>query len=527
MMNDRRVALKLRFSQRLLLLIVLCSLSSFVLEGKEAELTILSLNDTHSHLFGWEDAQGLRFIGGAARWKTIIDEVREEGNEVLVLHAGDFVTGSDANYLVNHQPDWNRLPSYGYRGLLDIPVLHMIGVDAVCLGNHEFDFGLAWLAKILEPAQFPILSANLELFPVPRTDEYQNFQKSIKPYALFSKGDLSVAVIGLTTDEFIKTSQVRMHDPEQSVRDVLATIGPDIDLVVVLSHLGYERDVALAQAVEGIDIIIGGHSHTTLHDPVFAGSTIITQTGAYGAYVGKLDVAVEGGTVTRMQYELIRNDASIAEDPMVSSYLDESLKIWQSDKIYDSDNARQSALGALVTRAMLENTKADIAISMGRLYAGELPAGLVTPESFFSVFWPYQIRSYGPEKDLSPRQVLDIINGIAPRIARTLLPSAKAIANLVHLTVPTQTIDRIFAFNDTLVGTPEFFQIAGVESSSPANDVYVVLDFQSYKLLVEQRVLDSAIPITIEKTELFELVLQALNGEMDLLGGVTHAKNHQ
>lgn len=496
--------------KRTVFIMLACSACLFPLTSKEGQFTILSLNDTHSHLFSYVDGAKQKTYGGAARWKSIIDDVKHQVDDVLVLHGGDFLTGSDSNYLIEHSPNWERLPTYGYRGMLDIPILDMIGVDAACLGNHEFDYGLPWLLKLVRDADFNVLSANLEYSPIPLTDEFAR-SESIKGYALFERSGLKIAVIGLTTDEFIKTSQLRIRKPEQVVRQILGELEGRVDFVVVLSHLGYERDVELAKAVKGIDIIVGGHTHTTLREAVKIGDTLITQTGAYGESIGRLDIVVRDSRIIDYDYRLIPVELSLPEDFEVATFLQHALDIGFLQQSYSSDFSTLSDLGRFVSEILMERYSAEAAITMSRMAQGTLPDGQMTPERFFSVFWPYRLRSYGPEKDMTVRQVLDIIQGVAPRIAKKLLYIAEGLSNIVIATMPVDALTKIVDANAKLAGLPEFLQILVSGQALSDGSVRAVMDFQSYRMLYEMGLIDASVPREVKEQELFEVMLEKLS----------------
>jgi 2',3'-cyclic-nucleotide 2'-phosphodiesterase (5'-nucleotidase family) len=169
------------------------------------------MNDTHSHLYPWKDEGNGREYGGAARWATLIKSIRQEAENTIFLHAGDMLTGSDGNYLTSMRPNWERLPGYGYRGLLDIPLFAMLGLDAAVFGNHEFDYGLYWNYHLFKDAPFDMLGANLALRLSPAGDFYA--APYFAPYKIYRKGPFSIGVIGLGTDEYIKTMQLEVRDP--------------------------------------------------------------------------------------------------------------------------------------------------------------------------------------------------------------------------------------------------------------------------------------------------------------------------
>jgi len=508
-MNER--FFRISKMQKILATLLVVLVMGFSLGAADGTFTILSLNDTHSHLLPWYDSVKQHEHGGAARWATIINNVKAEGKDVLVLHGGDFVQGTAHHYLIEHSPNWERLPHYGYRGLVDIPVFNMIGIDALCLGNHEFDYGLQWLKRLVSKAEFDVLSANIDFLPVPKTDEYAKANMK-KPYSLFERDGITIAVIGLTTDEFNKSSQVRVQDPVEAVRVSIQEIGAKASVFVVLSHLGYEKDIELARALPGIDIIVGGHSHTTLQEPTYIGKTIITQAGALGRFIGRLDVVVENSMVIDSSFRLIPADFSVPQDKEVVKFISDYLTIGSLDVPLSSDIHKQSSMGAYVSEELRKSVDADYGLFSSGFALGELRAGAVTPEDFFTIFVPHRNRDFGPGQDMTPNQVLDILHGRTPRFARQLLTISETLMAVMRVTVSRSVMDEIFVFNEGLIGTSEYLQISKIQPEGMNETIDLAMDLQTYRFLYGEGLLDKSMPYKAYEHEIFDVVLEAIKG---------------
>lgn len=243
-------------------------------------LTIAHMNDTHSALEASDENLVLPLngtprivrakLGGFARLKTALDDLRTRQKHVLTLHAGDAVQGT--------------LYFNVFNGVADVDLLNGLGVDAMALGNHEFDRGPALLAALLDLALFPVLSANMDATAEPA------LAGRIRPYAIRQFGGQRVAIIGTTTPTTPRITadvgQVRFADPATSLRTIMQELkAQDIRTVVVLSHNGYEEDLHLARTVPGIDIIVGGHSHTLLGDRASLATLGLTPAGPYPTQV--------------------------------------------------------------------------------------------------------------------------------------------------------------------------------------------------------------------------------------------------
>ncbi len=276
--------------------------------AKELTLTILHINDTHSH---WDpsrikikvDGKNSTYVyaGGYAKIANFVKEVRAKEKNVLFLHGGDFLVGT--------------IYFSQFDGLGDIKILNEMGFDAAVLGNHEFDKGAEKLAKnIVDNAKFPLLSANIDFSGIP------DLKEKIKPYIIKEIDGEKVGIIGLTTPDTEKISnpgnKVKFEDyiaVAQKMVDELKEKG--VNKIIVLSHLGYRNDKILAEKVEDIDIIVGGHSHTLLGSfgklhlfsqgpyPTVIGNNgkpvLIVQAWEYGKVVGDLKVKFDdNGVIT-------------------------------------------------------------------------------------------------------------------------------------------------------------------------------------------------------------------------------------
>jgi 2',3'-cyclic-nucleotide 2'-phosphodiesterase (5'-nucleotidase family) len=166
--------------------------------------------------------------------------------------------------------------------------------DAAVLGNHEFDNGTSYIREFRKIADFPLLSANV----------LENGELvADAPTALLDIDGMRVGIIGITTSDAIHQEGVSFLSPEEVVATYVPALDEQADLIVALSHLGYERDRELAIASEGIDIIVGGHTNTKLEVPVRVGSTWIVQAGRWGLFLGELDLTLDMETEELLSVE--------------------------------------------------------------------------------------------------------------------------------------------------------------------------------------------------------------------------------
>jgi len=270
-----------------LLFLLLCVLSVTA----RTPLTLLHTNDTHSQLEPYPAGDGYDAgKAGVLRRETLIRQIRSETDHVLVLDAGDFVQGSAYFNL--------------FKGDAEMALMNFLKLDAVTLGNHEFDNGVDSLVKMLRKANFPVVCTN---YDVSKTE----LRNVIKPWLIVNRGKIRIGIVGADVNPkgLVTPSNfegVVYLDPISTLETRAAWLKKkkNCDIVICLSHLGFENDngrpddLTLAEKSRNIDVIIGGHTHTYLKTPVLrmnlnGDSVIINQVGKGGSYIGRIDLEVE------------------------------------------------------------------------------------------------------------------------------------------------------------------------------------------------------------------------------------------
>lgn len=351
-------------------------------------LTILHFNDFHGNVLVPESEEGEEEpLGGIARLASAVDAIRAEnqqrGVQTLVLVAGDVVQGTPLSTV--------------FKGEVEFRALNALGVDACVVGNHEFDFGTPNLHTLVELAQFPVLSANIRR----KSDGELAFESGRR----FEVGPEIVAVIGLTTPETRVTTMPSnvanfdFEDPAEALGVQIEQLSAERDpLAIALTHLGEAQDRELAEQVAGIDVIVGGHSHTRLDEPVEVGNALIVQAGAYGEYLGRLDLTVSDGAVVDYEYELLPIDGSWAEQEevaaVVAEYQGELSEAMQEvvgrtevalDGVREHVRSRETNLGNAITDAMRLVSGAPIALENGGGIRASIDEGEITLEEVLQV----------------------------------------------------------------------------------------------------------------------------------------------
>jgi len=248
------------------------------INAQNHELVIIHTNDTHSQIEPFTYKADTN-VGGILRREAYIAEVRQNHPQVLLLDAGDFSQGT---------PYFNF-----FKGYVEVTMMNQLGYDAATLGNHEFDNGSAELAKRIKKAKFPVLCCNYQF-------HNKALKRAMKEYTIIEKEGLKIGIFGLGVNLNSLVSpeiaqEVTYLDPVPEAKRVVAKLqAKHCDMIICLSHLGLKddsfTDKDLAQAVPEIDIIIGGHSHTELQQPIVIGKTRICQMANQGRCVGELTV---------------------------------------------------------------------------------------------------------------------------------------------------------------------------------------------------------------------------------------------
>lgn len=377
--------------------------------GKEGSirLCVLHTNDIHGHIAperveGWKEPSG-----GAAVLAGCVRELRRErgsaGIPVLLLDAGDIFMGTPEGHVS--------------RGAAVIEVMNAAGYDALTIGNHEFDRGVETLEHLAASASFPFLCANIDGEPPP----------FLGPFIIREFEGVRVGIIGILTPETPsivmpgKTGSIRFTEPAPAVarcRDALRERGADV--IIVLSHQGLGADMELAGEVEGIDAIIGGHTHTLLESPVQhpVTGTLVCQAGSSGRYLGVLDMEIAAGNrqVIHSDYEIIplsegRCPPDAEVQKIVSSWrarageqFDEV--VGRSSVTLVGSDTGACRLGTMIAESMRAATDARIAFHNSFGIRAPLHRGEITCRDVYTIM-PFDNTLYTME--LSGEQLIQIV----------------------------------------------------------------------------------------------------------------------
>jgi len=370
-------------------------------------LTVMHTNDTHAHL------------DNIARRAAAIDRIRSEAPNNLLLDSGDVFSGT--------------LYFTQYQGQADLEFMNMLGYDAMALGNHEFDKGPQGLAKFLTGSyaegyrtapQFPLVNANFDFSSEPALSSLAQttvaeegvdlLDGRIYPAVILDVNGEKVGILGLDTEDTEEISSpgnnININDAFTAAENAVSELtNKGINKIIALIHLGWDRDLQLAQEVEGIDIIVGGHSHTEPADyPAVVDAantpTVVVQAGEHGQLLGRLNVSFDANGNIIQQNGLLLDVTTFAEDTAVAARLSEYAEPLEEfkntvvgstlvllDGVRENVRTKETNLGNLIADAMLEKAApagATLAITNGGGIRESIDAGEITLGEVLTVM-PY------------------------------------------------------------------------------------------------------------------------------------------
>lgn len=232
------------------------------------ELVIVHTNDFHGHI------QETKKYAGAARIAAEVKAIRQQNESVIFLDAGDAISGTPVSSMFEGEPIFE--------------VMNTMGYDVGLLGNHEFDHGYRKIERFRDLVDHPLLTANAY--------GPDGALLGDAPYVILDVAGISVGVIGLVTQDApihfspVGNEGLTFASPAERLTSLIPSIRPRVDVLILLAHIGHEEELALAERFQAIDVIIGGHSHTLVEQPVQVGRTAVAQAHHYGTHLGLIRV---------------------------------------------------------------------------------------------------------------------------------------------------------------------------------------------------------------------------------------------
>lgn len=358
------------------------------------ELTILHSNDLHGDFLS-EDQNG-KHVGGISLLSGYINKVRTETPNTIYAIAGDMFRGS----VIDSE----------FQGMSTIEIMNLLSPDVVALGNHELDYGIANLIFLERCAQFPIVNANLYITTTGT--------RLFRPYKIIKIGGMRVLFIGVLTESILDGAKNdRLLGTFVNVQEAATEVGKicnahkniQIDLTVLLTHIGYEEDKRLASLLDpewGVDAIVGGHSHTLVDRPEKVNNILITQAGSGSDMIGRFDLKVDTDTKSIVSYEwssvpiddkhCVRDEAL---DKLINGYKTETDKKYRRflthlpRALTHPERKRETEVGNLFSDMMAKSLGVDIAF-VGSGSLRELSFGPIVDYGALCEMYPYNDSVY-------------------------------------------------------------------------------------------------------------------------------------
>jgi 5'-nucleotidase/UDP-sugar diphosphatase len=356
---------------------------------RSKKFTILHSNDMHGDFFAENVEERGKLIGGLSLLSGYINKVRKEEENVLYVISGDMLQGS----IIDSE----------YKGISTIEIMNYLAPDVVALGNHEFDYGLPHLLFLERVANFPIVNANLYI------KKYN--KRLMNPYIVLNVAGFDILFTGIITEKVMDSistdilvgSFITLEEAKREVGKICnAYKNDDIDLTVLLTHIGFESDIKLAKMLKrewGVDMIIGGHSHTILDKPKKQNKILITQAGVGTDQIGRFDIEVDDATnsIIKSKWQLIPIDENLAKpDKKLEEFIDSfktkvdrkynTLLCKFAKKLTHPKREIETSLGNLIADAFAETAQCDVMfVGSGSIRVKEL-GPLVTLKDFLACF---------------------------------------------------------------------------------------------------------------------------------------------
>ena len=349
-------------------------------------LTIVQLNDSHAYfdlhqeLF-WQSGQAVyRPAGGYARIAELVRQIRAANQErVLFCDCGDTLHGTH--------------PALKTQGQALIPILNALGLDAMT-AHWEFAYGPATFKQRAAELNYPMLAINVY--------DQATKERLFLPHTVKEIGGLRIGLVGIASNIVDKTM------PPSYSEGLHFTLGQEefppiidvlraqekVDLIVLISHLGFPQDMKLLSNVQGIDVCLSGHTHNRLTKPVLQGKTLLIQSGCHGSFLGRLDLEVDDGQIVDYRHQLIEVEASTLPDPVVDDLIRQALAPYQDElstvvgetaTALNRATMLEATMDNFLLQALLESTGAQVAFSNGWRYGAPVISGKVTLNDLYNM----------------------------------------------------------------------------------------------------------------------------------------------
>ena len=354
--------------------------------GNKKSLTIIQLNDSHAYfdlhqeLFWKGGLATYRPAGGYARIAALVKQIRAERQDnVLFCDCGDTLHGT--------------YPALKTQGQALIPILNSLGLDAMT-AHWEFAYGPKIFKQRATELNYPMLAINIY--------DQATKDRFFSPFSIKEIGGLRIGLVGIACNIVDKTMPPSYSEGLEftlgreelpPIIDILRT-QEKVDLIVLISHLGFPQDMQLMSEIQGIDVCLSGHTHNRLYKPALQGKTLVIQSGCHGSFLGCLDLEIEGGSVVDYRHQLIEVDGNIKPDPIIDDLVRHALAPFQEElstvvgrtaTALNRATTLETTMDNFLLQAMLESTGAQIAFSNGWRFGAPIIPGDVTVNDLYNM----------------------------------------------------------------------------------------------------------------------------------------------
>ncbi len=349
-------------------------------------LTVVQLNDSHAYFdlhqeIFWEGSKAVyRPVGGYARIATLVKQIREKvGDRLLFCDNGDTLNGT--------------YPAVKTKGEAMVPILNALGLDAMS-SHWEFAYGPSLFKKRVAELNFPVLAINL-------FDEKTN-ELVYPAYAVKEIDGLRIGMIGIASNIVDRTMPasfsegVRFTLGRDELPAVISTLRNDehVDLIILISHLGFPQDMKLLSEVQGVDLCLSGHTHNRLAAPVRQGDALVIQSGCHGSFIGRIDLELSAGKIIGYDHQLIEVESSILPDPTMTDIIEHVLSpfkdelatiVGETATALNRATMLETTMDNFLLQSLLETSGAELAFSNGWRYGAPVIPGPITLNDLYNI----------------------------------------------------------------------------------------------------------------------------------------------
>jgi S-sulfosulfanyl-L-cysteine sulfohydrolase len=354
--------------------------------ANRTSLTVVQLNDSHAYFdlhqeMFWQGDQAVyRPAGGYARIATLVKQIRAASRgRMLFCDCGDTLHGT--------------YPAIKTQGQALIPILNSLGLNAMT-AHWEFAYGPATFKQRAAKLGYPMLAINIY--------DQATKERLFPPYSVKEIGGLRIGLVGIASnivDKAMPSSYSEGLDFTLGREELFPIINvlraqEKVDLIVLISHLGFPQDMKLLSEVQGIDVCLSGHTHNRLAKPVLQGKTLVIQSGCHGSFLGRLDLEIEGGQIADYRHQLIEVESNINPDPAVDDLIRQTLAPYQDElstvvgetaTALNRATMLETTMDNFLLQALLESTSAQLAFSNGWRFGAPIIPGKVTLNDLYNM----------------------------------------------------------------------------------------------------------------------------------------------